>query len=150
MFAWKIPVIPFYKINDTDFYRFVLVCLLCFVHLKIDFLMLFWLHILHVFHFSWLCFSVYFLFYFVFFFYRFFLFCLLCFVYLKIDFLMLFRLHILHVYHISWQCFSVYLYLYFGFYFVQTQKPPPNVFTNSMVGEPIFYESIRRLIYALT
>src|SRR5699024_8913456 len=101
MFAWKIPVIPFYKINDTDFYRFVLVCLLCFVHLKI-------------------------------------------------DFLMLFRLHILHVYHISWQCFSVYLYLYFGFYFVQTQKPPPNVFTNSMVGEPIFYESIRRLIYALT
>src|SRR5699024_8082080 len=92
---------PFYKINDIDFYRFVLVCLLCFVHLKI-------------------------------------------------DFLMVFRLHILHVYHISWQCFSVYLYLYFGFYFVQTQKPPPNVFTNSMVVEPTFYESIRRLIYALT
>src|SRR5699024_11464436 len=99
MFAWKILVIPFYKINDIDFYRFVLVCLLCFVRLKI-------------------------------------------------DFLMLFRLHILHVYHISWQCFSVYLYLYFGFYFVQTQKPPPNVFTNSMVVEPTFYELIRRLIYA--
>src|SRR5699024_10727827 len=101
MFAWKIPVIPFYKINDTDFYRFVLVCLLCFVHLNI-------------------------------------------------NFLMLFCLNILHIYHISWQCFSVYLYLYFGFYFVQTQKSPSNVFTNSMVGEPIFYESIRRLIYALS